>query len=165
MLKLRLHPFNIFHVFVWNCITVFTICHNHLEGKNIASHMLPDSFLEAFYSVVHSNHESILSSQGYHDPSWPILKEALARRLAQRSVLISAEWAQADGTLYLFQTSLPYWPPYQNANEGCWRGARWVFKLQKHEDIIRTKLWWECGYAGKGWKLQRRFTNLFVITK
>lgn len=32
----------------------------------------------------------------------------------------SSECAHADDTQYLFQTSLPYWPPYQYANEG-WR--------------------------------------------
>lgn len=34
----------------------------------------------------------------------------------------SSERAHADDTLYLFQTSLPYWPPYQYANKG-WRIA------------------------------------------
>lgn len=31
-----------------------------------------DSILEGFYTIAHSEHESILSSQGYHEPSRPI---------------------------------------------------------------------------------------------
>lgn len=67
----------LFNAFKWTL--VFVSHYKHISDidtwrkiKKNASLSPFDLILEGFYTIAHSEHESILSSQGYHEPSRPI---------------------------------------------------------------------------------------------